>query len=99
ELDAGRAGVDDDGIAGLHQRRGLVSDTPLFFEMRRALRLVGRLRRRAADHLAVDPAAISPRHHAALGQEAEVLADGLHADAEAFRERRDLHAAVLADEL
>ena len=98
QLDAGGARIDGDGVARPHQRSRAAADAPLLFQMHRALGLVGRLRRRLAHGAAVDRTAVGARHHAALGQEAQVLAHGLQAHAEAARERGDLHAALLAHE-
>src|SRR6185312_6994932 len=60
--------------------------------------VVGLGRDAVADHAAVDRAAIGARHHAALGQVAQILAHGLRAHAEAVGEPADLDASLLADE-
>ena len=83
---------------GFTSAGGALADAAFLVEVRGALGLVGRFRRGPADHFAVDAAAVGPRHDAALGKETQVLANGLHADAKSFGERRHLYAAVLADE-
>ncbi len=77
---------------------GALTDATLFLQESRAPGLVGGLRQRPADHAAVDGTAVGAGHDAALGQIAQILAHGLHADAETMGQRSHLHAAMLAHE-